>query len=324
MIRSLLALALGALSAPALAQNLVPEGDFEQGGALWTRTQFNDPLGTTGFAAARTTGNGPSMAVYADFQTLTPVMSATYRSAPFTLPAGPVNYGLASMWVKPTPAPMLYPSVNRVEFRIFDATNTRLLSTSIAAPATQGEIERLTFIGSFNAPAAGQYTVEIFLRHSNLAGMPFFHYVDDVFVGALDSHVYGQGCQGTGGFVPVLNSVGLAELGSTNYRIQLHDALAPTVAVLIFGISDSSWLGIPLPLPLGGGCSLYTGPELSFTVATTGSGPGLGTAEQAFPLIPQDPLLRRSPIFAQWLVIDPTAPSGLSLATTAGLAFRIR
>lgn len=324
MRQATLAFALAALSGTALAQNLLPEGDFEQGGQLWTRTTFNDPLGTTGFAAARTTGNGPSMAVYADFQTLTSVMSATYRSAPFNLQAGPVSIGLSSMWVKPTPAPIVSPSVNRVEFRIFDASNVRVFIQNIAAPATQGEIERRTFTGTFNAPAAGQYTVEIFLRHSNLAGIPFFHYVDDVYVGELDSFVFGGGCAGSGGAVPVLNSVGLAELGSANFRLQLHDALAPSVALLMIGISDTNWLGIPLPFPLGGGCSLYTGPELTFSVPTAGAGPGVGTAEQAFPAIPNDPLLRRSPIFAQWLVVDSGGPAGLGFTTTAGLSFRIR
>jgi hypothetical protein len=319
-----LPLALIALSGPTLAQNLLPEGDFEQGGQFWTLTAFNDPAGAAGFAAARTTGNGPSMAVYADFQTITSVRSATFRSTLFDLQPGPVSIGLASMWVKPTPAPIVSPTVNRVEFRIFDAANVLAFTSSIIAPATQGEIERRTFTGTFNVPAAGQYSVEIFLRHSNLAGIPFFHYVDDVYVGELDSFVFGQGCQGSGGAVPVLNSVGLSQLGSANYRLQLHDALAPSVALLMIGISDSNWLGIPLPLPLGGGCSLYTGPELTFSVPTAGAGPGVGTGEQAFPAIPNDPLLRRAPIFAQWLVVDAGGPAGLGFTTTAGLSFRIR
>ena len=36
LLKTITCIAMGA-AAPALAQNLVPEGDFEQGGALWTR-----------------------------------------------------------------------------------------------------------------------------------------------------------------------------------------------------------------------------------------------------------------------------------------------
>lgn len=89
----------------------------------------------------------------------------------------------------------------------------RLISTSNAAPVTQVEIERRTFTVTFNLRAGLDITIEISLRHSNLAQMPFFHDVDEVFVRALNSYVFSAGCLGTGSFVPVLNSVGFAEFG---------------------------------------------------------------------------------------------------------------
>src|SRR5690349_6207902 len=96
------------LAAGLPAQNLVFNGHFDQGGNGWTMTQFNDPLGTTGFAPARTTGNGPSMAVFGNFQTLTPVMSATYRGTAIALPAGPVPVSFDVMWDKQVTTPIPY------------------------------------------------------------------------------------------------------------------------------------------------------------------------------------------------------------------------
>lgn len=316
-------IALALLASTTAAQNLMREGDFERGGTDWTLTAFNDPAGTTGFAPARTTGNGPSMAVFADFQTLTSVRSATFRSMPIDLQAGPIPIGLSAMWVKPNTSPMPSPSVNRVEFRIFDAGNVSVFSQQIASPATAGDTERRTFTGSFTVPAAGLYTVEIFLRHSNLAGIPFVNWVDDVFVGELDSVVFGQGCQGTGGFVPVINSVEVPELQAPAFRLQVHDAFAPTSAVLFLSNSNTTWMGLPLPFPLGGGCDLLVGPVLTATAAVAGPGAGQGVGELSF-AIPNDPSLRIGRIYTQWLVIDPTAMNPLGAALTAGLDFRIR
>jgi hypothetical protein len=215
------------------------------------------------------------------------------------------------------------PSVNRVEFRIFDAGNFSVFSQSIPAPATSGDTERLSWTGTFTAPAAGQYTIEIFLRHSNLAGFPFVNWVDDVFVGELDSVVFGRGCQGSGGFVPVINSVNVPELQAPAFKIQVHDALAPSSAILFIADSTTSWLGLPLPFPLGGGCELRVGPVLTATAAVAGPGPGQGVAELSF-AVPNDPSLRIGRVYTQWLVIDPTAQNPLGASLTAGLQFRIR
>ena len=312
-----------ALVATLPAQNLLPNGDFEQGATGWTMTQFNDPLGTTGVAAARTTGNGPSSALFADFKTLSPVMSATWRSNAFPLPAQTLPVSFNVMWEKPQTAPIPSPSVNRVELRIFDSTNTRVFLGTLQAPNQTGTFERATFTNTFAVPAVGLYTAEVFMRHSNLAGIPFINWVDDVVLGAPNSHVYGQGCQGTGGFVPVINSNNVPALNSTNYAIQVHDALAPTAALLALGASNTTWNGIPLPFALGGGCSLHTGLTALFAQPTSGSGPGMGTATQPLP-IPNDPGLRGAQLFVQWLVIDAAAANPYQLAPTAGLAFFIQ
>ena len=51
----------------------------------WTMVKFNDPLGTTGVRKADTNGNSDShQALYADFQTLSPVMESRWDSTKFS------------------------------------------------------------------------------------------------------------------------------------------------------------------------------------------------------------------------------------------------
>ena len=312
-----------AVLAPLSAQNLVPDGEFEGGGATWTRTQFNDPLGTTGFARARTRGNGPSNAVFADFQTLTPVMSATYVTIPFLLPAAPLPVSFAVMWEKQVTAPIPSPTVNRVELRIYDSTMTRVFLGTQNAPNQTGLFERAVHTNTFTPPAAGMYTAELFLRHSNLAGIPFINWVDDVVIGTPITEVFGQGCQGSGGFTPVLNSRNLPQLSSTNFAIELHDALAPGTAFFGLGVSNANWGALPLPFPLGGGCSILASLDLIFAMPVAGNGPGMGTSSIPLP-IPNDPSLSRAQLFTQWLVRDQTVANPFQVATTAGLRFTIQ
>ena len=135
--------AIALIAASSSAQNLVTEGDFEQSGATWTLMAFNDPLGTTGFAPARVLDQGPSPAVFASFQTLNSVRSATWRSQPFTIPAQiPLPVGFAVMWEKQVMAPIPSPSVNRVELRILDANLVVVTTFTRSAPNQTGLIER--------------------------------------------------------------------------------------------------------------------------------------------------------------------------------------
>lgn len=320
LIRSL---ALAALAPALFAQNLIPEGEFESGGTGWSLTAFNDPLGTTGFARARTTGNGPSMAMFADFKTLSPVMSATYKSVPFNLPAVPLAVSFASMWAKQAPAPIPQPSVNRVELRIYDSANVRVFLGTLPAPNQTGLFERAVFTNTFTPPAAGTYTAELFLRHSNLATIPFVNWVDDLFLGAPIKQVFGQGCQGAGGFTPVMGSSNLPQVNSTNFAIELNDAVGPTGAFFGLGVSNTTWGGIPLPVALGNGCFLNVALNVAVGVPVPGTGPGTGTCSVTLP-IPNDPTLQGAKLYAQWLVSDVAAANPFNLATTAGLAFTIQ
>ncbi len=314
--------ALAVASLPA--QNLIPNGEFEAGATGWTMTAFNDPLGTTGFAEARTTGNGPSNALYADFQTLTSVRSATWVSNPFTLPGVTLPIRFSAMWEKPSATPMPSPSVNRVELRIYDATNTRIFLGTLPAPAQASIFERASYSNTIVVPTTGPYTAELFLRHSNLAGIPFKCFVDDVAIGGLSMEVYGTGCAGAGSFVPVMSSVNLPAINTNNFAIRLHDAPAPTGGVLAFDVTNTSWGGVTLPFAFGGGCQLLAGLTLQFPTPILGSsGPGNGTASFTLP-IPNDPTLIGPDFFTQWLVVDAQSGSPFGLTSSAGLRFRIQ
>jgi hypothetical protein len=320
-----LAVLPGLLSAPSLqAQNLVPEGEFHEAGANWTRTAFSDPLGNTGFAAARVAAQGPSMAVYANFQTLNSVMSATFRSQPVALPPVPLPVGFRVMWEKPVSTPIPQPSVNRVELRLIDAvSNNQVLSISLPAPNQSGFLERNQFAGLLNVPAAGVYFFDLFLRHSNLANIPFVCWVDDLYVGGLTTEVFGQGCPGTGGITPTLSSSGPPTIGTSGFAIELHDAVSPGFGFFVLDATNATWAGGPLPFDLGGGCNLLVGTTVSVLHLIQGGGPGLGTSRQVFPM-PANPAFAGNSLFAQWGVVDPAAQNAYGLCTSPALRFTLQ
>lgn len=251
------------------------------------------------------------------------MITATYLSLPFPLQATTLPVSFAAMWEKTVTTPIPQPTVNRVELRIYDSTNTRVFLGTLNSPNQSGNFERAVFTGSFAVPATGMYTAEIFLRHSNLATIPFINWVDDVVLGAPNSFVFGTGCQGSGGFVPVIDSKNVAQVNSTNFTIELNDARAPSAALLALGASNTTWNGVPLPFALGGGCNLLAAATLLFVQPVAGAGPGTGTAAQILP-IPNDQSLRGARLYAQWLVVDAAAANPFGIAPTAGLAFTVQ
>jgi hypothetical protein len=305
------------------AQNLVPNGHFDQSGNGWTMTQFNDPLGTTGFAPARVTGNGPSMAVFGNFQTLTPVMSATYRGTAALLPAAPLPVSFDVMWEKTVTTPIPYNTVNRVDLMIYDSANTLVTTFTLGVPTQTALQERASFTGTFTPPATGMYSAQLFLRHSNLANMPYTTWVDNVVIGSPNSFVFGTGCAGTGAFTPVIGSSNAPLINTTNFQVELNDAWGgPTVAIFALDLSRTSVGSIPLPFSLGGGCSLLVGTGALLPHVLTGSGPGTGTAAQVL-AVPNNPGLHGLFLYSQWGVSDPGSASPLQVAVTAGFAFMI-
>ncbi|MBK8097086.1 MAG: hypothetical protein IPK26_08265 [Planctomycetes bacterium] len=310
-------------TASLFAQNQVPQGDFQATPTTWTMAAFNDPLGTTGLVSARVQGHGPSLALAADFQTLNSVRSATWRGAPFALTAGVWPVGFAVSWEKQVTPPIPYPTVNRVELRLYDANNVVVSTVTLNSPNQTGLIERAAFAGTVNIASADTFTPELFLRHSNLAGIPFTCAVDDVFIGSPDGWYFAAGCAGSGAFTPVPGVTEAPLVGSSNFALSVHDTFGPTLAFFLMDVSNTSAGGLALPFALGGGCDLLVGTSVLLPAAVTGVGNGVGTASQLLP-IPASPGLANVVLYAQWGVADPGAPNPFGLAMTAGFGFRIR
>lgn len=319
--RIVLATVLLAVAVPA--QNLVPNGEFHQGSTAWTLTQSNDPLGTNGFNPARVIGQGPSMAVWANFQTLSSVMTATFTGAPVTIPAGTWPISFDVMWEKQVTTPIPSVTVNRVELRVRDNANAIVTTFTRNAPNQTGFFERASFAGSLNIATTDTYTFEVFMRHSNLAGIPYTTWVDNVVCGAPVVSVFGANCTGSGGFAPVVSTVNDPAVNSSNFAIELHDALAPTAALFVLGTSNATWTGGALPFALGGGCQLHVDPAVPITVLVSGNGAGAGTAAQVLS-IPNNASFRGWQLFAQWGVFDFAVTNPFGLATTSGVGFVVQ
>lgn len=111
---------------------------------------------------------------------------------------------------------------------------------------------------------------------------------------------------------PVMFPIGRPILG-TPFQVNLGNAPANTGAALIFGVSTTSWNGIPLPLDLTAfgakGCRLYVSFDATFPTATDSR----GQATLALP-IPSDNGFLNAPFNLQFLLLDPGANSmGLTL-----------
>jgi hypothetical protein len=121
--------------------------------------------------------------------------------------------------------------------------------------------------------------------------------------GSTSWSVSGVGCTQFSPGPPSIGHVGKAQLGTTNFSVTVSGTGASLPAVVAYGLSSTSYLGIQLPLDLAPfgypGCFLYqslTGQIPSFT------GPA-GTGSQTIP-IPNDPVLLGISVHLQWLVAN--------------------
>lgn len=129
---------------------------------------------------------------------------------------------------------------------------------------------------------------------------------------------YGTGCAGTGGggAVPLLAVAGLPRLGTT-YRLDLSMARAQSAASFFVGISRTTWLGLPLPLPLVGfgapSCTLLASGEVQLRMNTSVA----GVASLSIP-VPNDMALANSRLYHQVVIADVPANT-LGLVFTRGM-----
>ena len=98
--------------------------------------------------------------------------------------------------------------------------------------------------------------------------------------------VFGAGCGATS--APFVVARSLPGLGTT-FTLNVNNLPPAAVTSVLFGVSNTTWSGVPLPLSLGvigaPSCTLYT----SIDIVTSASGSG-GTATWSVP-IPNDPAL---------------------------------
>jgi len=137
----------------------------------------------------------------------------------------------------------------------------------------------------------------------------------------VDHPSYQVLCQGGGspGAVPALTTSGLPTLGGT-VDVILSDALTNTPAMFLFGNSDSTWQGAPLPASLAAfgaaGCELLVSIEI--TAVTMTDGDGSATVPVT---VPNNPALIDAEFFEQFAVLDVAAnPFGFAFSNAgAGL-----
>lgn len=312
------------MAGAAVAQNRLPDGEFEQGGAGWTRQFLPFVDGGSGFAAKRVAGNGPSSAAWS---TMLPpvgpamtVLGSHLVSAAFVLPAGQYGIGFRAMWENPAQLPL--PAWNGVELRIVDAGNVVVWSRRVASPQPLAAVSRAQVADTL-VVAGGTFHAELWLDNGIPAAGVAGHTVsaDDLWIGAPVSFVFGQGCAGSGGGVPVLDTVLWPARGTNGFAVELHDALAPGLAV--FGMDVR---GVPSgmpPVPLGGGCMQLVGAGFVLVLPVSGQGAGAGVASAVLP-IPNAVALAGLQCFCQWGVPDPAATSTVGVAVTAGVAFTVQ
>jgi hypothetical protein len=130
--------------------------------------------------------------------------------------------------------------------------------------------------------------------------------------------IYQINCCVGSGAVPALTNTGVPQLGGT-YNVDLFNSAPSALAILFTGSSNTSWLGIPLPLdltPAGApGCMLLASGTLFTTVVANGNGAGTQ------PLgLPNDPSLCGARLYQQWMVLDPGANMLGFAASNGGVA----
>jgi choice-of-anchor B domain-containing protein len=122
-------------------------------------------------------------------------------------------------------------------------------------------------------------------------------------------------CSGGGAVTPSLANVGLPIL-SSSYDVTLSGGVPSAFAVMVSGLSDTIFNGLPLPAPLPGasGCSIFASPDVTQLFATDAA----GAASASFS-IPASPGYIGLSLFHQWAVLDPINALGI-VVSDAGKA----
>jgi len=144
--------------------------------------------------------------------------------------------------------------------------------------------------------------------------------LDNIEVGWAGYAVpFGTGCAGASGPVE-LAAVGPLTIGSAvTFVSNNHAPNAPGIA--IYGISDTSWQGVPLPVALDpifgtSGCSLYTDPLVNLLYTTSGTAPATLSSPWSVP----PGVLTGFRFFVQHACLEPV-PGGWSMSNALRVQF---
>ncbi|MEM7309889.1 MAG: hypothetical protein AAF682_24650 [Planctomycetota bacterium] len=115
----------------------------------------------------------------------------------------------------------------------------------------------------------------------------------------------GVGCSTFAPGPPAIGATGNAQIGTSNFTCSVSNTASFAPALLAYGLSNTDYLGLPLPLDLSfvpglGGCLLYQ----SLTGDISATTDGTGGASTVIP-VPNDPALVNIPVYLQWLIIQP-------------------
>ncbi|MEC7584729.1 MAG: hypothetical protein VYE77_10455 [Planctomycetota bacterium] len=107
--------------------------------------------------------------------------------------------------------------------------------------------------------------------------------------------------------VPVLSNTGLPVIDSS-YNIDLADALPSSAAIILSGLSDTTYNGTPLPaaLPNAPSCNILAAPSVTSFALTSPT----GTASSTFS-VPNNSAFAGIVLYHQWAVLDPANDLGI-------------
>lgn len=128
---------------------------------------------------------------------------------------------------------------------------------------------------------------------------------------------YGAGCGGL-----VAGWSGLPIVGQVGFAVSCAGAPGGAPAVFLAGVSSVAWSGVPLPLDLSNwgasGCSLLTSVEAQVAALADGA----GSVVLPVPIPPVQALMGAE-VFAQWIVLSPSAnPLGMTLSDALSITLQ--
>ncbi len=140
--------------------------------------------------------------------------------------------------------------------------------------------------------------------------------------GGATYRTFGTGCIGGNGFAPALVPQVMPALGATTVVDVTRLPAGGGLVFLAAGLSDTTWLGVPLPVDLGPigltGCRGYTSVDAGIALTHTN-----GTATWSL-AVPANPALAGFVMYLQALSFDAAAPRPFAAALSNAAELNVR